>query len=42
MDLDAFTKIWMAGVIGFGVVFYMFAMRYAKHCEVDNEENKND
>ncbi len=38
MGLDGFTQLWMGGVIVFGVVFYLFAMRYAHHCESDNQQ----
>ncbi len=35
MELDLFTELWMGGVIAFGVIFYLIAMRYAQHCEQD-------
>lgn len=30
MSLDAGTEIWMLGVIGFGVVFYLVSLYYSK------------
>jgi hypothetical protein len=35
MDVDTYTKIWMGGIIAFGLVFYAVAIRYAKHCSHD-------
>ena len=33
MTTDLSTQLWMLGVVSFGITFYVFAMRYAKHCE---------
>lgn len=30
MSLDANTELWMLGVIGFGVVFYLVSLYYSK------------
>lgn len=38
MDVETATQIWMGGVIAFGIVFYAFAMRHAKHCDKDQQE----
>lgn len=38
MNLDTYTQFWMGGVIAFGVVFYMFAIRYAQHCNTDDKK----
>lgn len=38
MSVELATEVWMGGVIAFGVVFYLFAMRYAKHCETQQDE----
>ena len=38
MSVVMYTQIWMGGVIAFGVVFYVVAMRYAKLCDTLTDE----
>ena len=37
MSLDAGTELWMLGVIGFGVVFYLVSLYYARLASNETE-----
>ncbi len=37
MTLDSNTELWMLGVIGFGIVFYLVSLYYTKLAEDERE-----